>query len=115
MENITPMLKMSKEVTSLLSGTSLLKHGEVWEGCSKFCNLAKISAGREIFFLNHSTMLSFCLLQRKCYPGDYKSNLQSYFNLLFLQLEKISNDYTVSPFPDKMIKPVVLISIIIAQ
>ena len=35
---------------------------ELWKTCSKFCNLAKISAGREIFFLNHSTMLSFCLL-----------------------------------------------------
>lgn len=52
------MLKMNTDVASLLSGTSLLKHGEVWEGCSKFCNLAKISAGREIFFLNHPTMLS---------------------------------------------------------
>lgn len=49
MENTTPILKMSIGAVSQLSGTSLLTHGEVWEGCNNSCNLAKFSTGREIF------------------------------------------------------------------
>lgn len=68
MENATPMLKMSSGVVSL-SGTSLLKHAEVWEGYSKFCSLAKISAGREIFFFPEPFRnVLFLLTSKKMLP-----------------------------------------------
>lgn len=45
------------------------------------CNLAKISASKEIFPWTIPTMLPFCLFQRKCYPDDHKPNWQSQLQL----------------------------------
>lgn len=113
MENTTPMLKMSTCVASLLSGTSLLKHGKVWEGFSKQCTLAKMSAGREIF--------SPGPVQQCCLPTYFKEHVTQMtinqtdnpnFNWQFLQLETFLNDYSANLFLDRRVKLVVLISII---
>lgn len=97
---------MSSGVVSL-SGTSLLKHAEVWEGYSKFCSLAKISAGREIFFFPWT-------IPQRSLSAYFKENVtQVTTNQIDSPTSTISTIRKKCKWLDIMRKLVVLISIII--
>lgn len=65
MENISFMLKMSIGVVLLLLSILLLKYGEVWEGCSKFCNFVKIFGRKKDFFLELFYNVVFLFILKK--------------------------------------------------
>ena len=81
---------------------------KLWKGCSKFCNLAKIPAGREIFFPGPFYNVVFLLTLKKMLFRWLQIKLTVLLQL-FLQSEKILNEYNTSLFLDIMIKLVVLI------
>lgn len=63
----TILILKRTDIVSSLSGTSLLKHREVWEGTVNLATWQKILLA-EVFFPEPFHNVVFLLAQKKCHP-----------------------------------------------